>query len=221
MPRPSTSSCAARRSPPGRSVSTTPRCCQRRRPGDRPRAAERERSFQKFNLRNWAQPLGDLSFQRAFLKGTIKQWFCDFGPSARNPANRTLESLTESRLWSVREATAPGVFIYIYIYIICMYTYMCTYICIYKQLYITISHHNTIIILLLLLLIIITTGGGRSGCARGVHPVLHRRLQVRPPPEISRSEKGEVLLRNVGTLRYVLILRDNSACQVPIRAVAA
>ena len=35
------------------------------------------------------------------------------------------------------------------------------------------------------------------------------------------SEKGEVLLRGVGTLRYVLILSENSACQVPICAVAA
>ena len=30
------------------------------------------------------------------------------------------------------------------------------------------------------------------------------------------SEKGEVLLRGVGTLRYLLILGENSACQVPI-----
>ena len=29
------------------------------------------------------------------------------------------------------------------------------------------------------------------------------------------SEKGEVLLRGVGTLRYVLILGENSACPVP------
>ena len=35
------------------------------------------------------------------------------------------------------------------------------------------------------------------------------------------SEKGEVLLRGIGTLRYLLILRVNSACQVPICAVAA
>ena len=35
------------------------------------------------------------------------------------------------------------------------------------------------------------------------------------------SEKGEVLLRGVGTLRYLLILSENSACQVPICAVAA
>ena len=34
-------------------------------------------------------------------------------------------------------------------------------------------------------------------------------------------EKGEVLLRGVGTLRYLLILSENSACQVPICAVAA
>ena len=35
------------------------------------------------------------------------------------------------------------------------------------------------------------------------------------------SEKGEVLLRGVGTLRYLLILSKNSPCQVPICAVAA
>ena len=35
------------------------------------------------------------------------------------------------------------------------------------------------------------------------------------------SEKGEVILRRVGTLRYVSILSENSACQVPICAVAA
>ena len=35
------------------------------------------------------------------------------------------------------------------------------------------------------------------------------------------SEKWEVLLRGVGTLRYVLILGEDSACQVPICAVAA
>ena len=35
------------------------------------------------------------------------------------------------------------------------------------------------------------------------------------------SEKGEVLLRGVGTLRYVLILSENSARQAPICAVAA
>ena len=35
------------------------------------------------------------------------------------------------------------------------------------------------------------------------------------------SEKREVLLRGVGTLRYCLILSEISACQVPICAVAA
>ena len=34
-------------------------------------------------------------------------------------------------------------------------------------------------------------------------------------------EKGEVLLRGVGTLRYLLILSENSACQAPICAGAA
>ena len=46
-----------------------------------------------------------------------------------------------------------------------------------------------------------------------------RKSQVREWPAL--SEKGEVLLRRVGTLRYVLILSENSACQVPIYAVAA
>ena len=32
---------------------------------------------------------------------------------------------------------------------------------------------------------------------------------------------GEVLLRGVGTLRYSLILSENSACQVPVCAVVA
>ena len=40
-------------------------------------------------------------------------------------------------------------------------------------------------------------------------------------PSVDQSEKGEVLLRGVGTLRYALILSENSACQVPICAVAA
>ena len=35
------------------------------------------------------------------------------------------------------------------------------------------------------------------------------------------SEKGEVLLRGVGALRYVVILCENSACEVRICAVAA
>ena len=35
------------------------------------------------------------------------------------------------------------------------------------------------------------------------------------------SQKEEVLLRGVGTLRYFLILGENSACQVPTCAVAA
>ena len=34
-------------------------------------------------------------------------------------------------------------------------------------------------------------------------------------------EKGEVLLRGVGTLRYLLIRSESSACQIPICAVAA
>ena len=35
------------------------------------------------------------------------------------------------------------------------------------------------------------------------------------------SEKGEVLLGGVGTLWYLSILSESSACQVPIRAMAA
>ena len=35
------------------------------------------------------------------------------------------------------------------------------------------------------------------------------------------AEKGEVLQRGVGTLRYSLFLGEDSACQVPICAVAA
>ena len=35
------------------------------------------------------------------------------------------------------------------------------------------------------------------------------------------SEKGEVLLGGIGTLRYLFTLSENSACQVPICAVAA
>ena len=33
--------------------------------------------------------------------------------------------------------------------------------------------------------------------------------------------EGEVLVRGVGTLRYLLILAGNSVCQVPICAVGA
>ena len=36
-----------------------------------------------------------------------------------------------------------------------------------------------------------------------------------------RSENGEVLLSGVGTLRYALILGENSACQVPICCAVA
>ena len=35
------------------------------------------------------------------------------------------------------------------------------------------------------------------------------------------THNGEVLLRGVGTVRYLLILSENSACQVPTCAVAA
>ena len=38
---------------------------------------------------------------------------------------------------------------------------------------------------------------------------------------LSASENGEVLLRGVGTLRYLLILSENSAYQRPVCAVAA
>ena len=43
----------------------------------------------------------------------------------------------------------------------------------------------------------------------------HYQGSLRPP------ENGEVLLRGVGTLRYLLILGEDSAFQVPICAVAA
>ena len=56
----------------------------------------------------------------------------------------------------------------------------------------------------------------RRGGANSVCPAQKAGLATQPG-----SEKGEVLLRGVGTLRYVLILSDNSACQVPICAVAA
>ena len=55
--------------------------------------------------------------------------------------------------------------------------------------------------------------------------IMHRRKgQVQHPEQAADeagSEKGEVLLRGVGTLWYLLILRENSACQVPICVVAA
>ena len=38
----------------------------------------------------------------------------------------------------------------------------------------------------------------------------------RPRSQRGPPEKGEVLLRGVGTLRYLFILSDNSACQVPM-----
>ena len=44
-------------------------------------------------------------------------------------------------------------------------------------------------------------------------------LRARGPNE-PEPEKGEVLLRGICTLRYLLILSENSACQVPICAVA-
>ena len=55
-------------------------------------------------------------------------------------------------------------------------------------------------------------------------PGVYGRIQSRNPVlqfPLKVSEKGEVLLRGVGTLRYLLILGENSACQVPICAVAA
>ena len=45
-------------------------------------------------------------------------------------------------------------------------------------------------------------------------------LQPSPRPPVLISEKGEVLLRGVGTLRHYSILSEHSACQVPICAVA-
>ena len=43
---------------------------------------------------------------------------------------------------------------------------------------------------------------------------------VRLLPGMPEPEKGEVLLRGVGTLRYFSILSEDSACQVSICAVA-
>ena len=52
-------------------------------------------------------------------------------------------------------------------------------------------------------------------------PWLRRRRESRGAGAPRRSETGEVLLRGVGTVRYSLILGDDSACQVPICAVSA
>ena len=70
---------------------------------------------------------------------------------------------------------------------------------------------------------------GRAPAARCERrPASRRRRPANcGPPKRGRSEKGEVLLRGgsvlrgVGTLRYLLILSENSACQVPFCAVAA
>ena len=43
----------------------------------------------------------------------------------------------------------------------------------------------------------------------------------RSAPKPFQQQRGEVLLRGVGAPRYLLILGESSACQVPICAVAA
>ena len=60
------------------------------------------------------------------------------------------------------------------------------------------------------------TGSGGSARSQGrpLRPSL-------PVSFILHSEKGEVHLRGVDTLRYGLILSESSACQVTICAVAA
>ena len=47
---------------------------------------------------------------------------------------------------------------------------------------------------------------------------IHTYICVHTADSIGRR-RGEVLLRGVGTLRYFLILSENSACQVPICAL--
>ena len=83
--------------------------------------------------------------------------------------------------------------IYIYIYILHTYTYIDIYICI----------------------CIYQVGGG------GEVAVARLWILSRDTRRSLVSERGEVLLRGVGTLRECLILGENSACRVPICAVAA
>ena len=47
------------------------------------------------------------------------------------------------------------------------------------------------------------------------------RPEASPKEAVRRSEKGKVLLRGIGTPRFFFVLSENSACQVPICAVAA
>ena len=103
--------------------------------------------------------------------------------------------------WSSSGASAEYIYIYIYIYIcsviyIYVYIYMyllclCIHTC-YDICYF-ISYHSMI-----------------CAFAHCVGPSAWR-----------CSQKGDVFLLGVGTLRYGLILSELSACQVPICAVAA
>ena len=77
---------------------------------------------------------------------------------------------------------------------VCMYMCICICVCVYIYIYIYIYIYTR-----------------RNGSDRALLKGL----------AIPRSETGEVLLMAVGTLGYFLILSENSACQVPICAVAA
>ena len=79
---------------------------------------------------------------------------------------------------------------YVYIYIYIYMCYTCMYIYIYIYMYMNKSRERQ----------------------------REKNLQAGSAPWL--REKGEVLLRGVGTLRYVLILGENSACRVPTCAVA-
>ena len=67
-------------------------------------------SFQKFNLEKWAQPLGDLNFQRA-SRSDNKQWFWDLRPSTWNLATWNCDN------WPRSEDVVICMYVCIYIYI--------------------------------------------------------------------------------------------------------
>ena len=104
--------------------------------------------------------------------------------------------------------------IYIYIYTLYNYyirVYICMYVYIY--IYIYILAYTTYIYIYIWLLL-----------ADPRDPVLSRPIvldDIMLGTALLSWEKGEVLLRGVGTLGYLLILSEDSACQVPICAVAA
>ena len=81
--------------------------------------------------------------------------------------------------------------------------YVCMYVCIY--IYIYIYMYMYVYIYMYVCIIIVMIAMQAQGAAR----------------ESQRSEKGEVLLRGVGTPQYFSILGKNSACHVPICAAAA